>query len=190
METTIFLWFSYDFIVATGPTTCMVPYFIPSRTWNPLVKIHHFGVGSRFTEVLGPSVHRSAIHRPARPAAVGDLGFPMGIPWWFQVISMGISWGFKIDENGDFRDLVGSNEKDADWEFYRGFSWKFMRLTFITRVVWYSDQLKDFFLALDEPLPSDKMGGHRSHRWWLQVDQVLWKTGNIFVSQPLKIHHS
>ena len=47
---------------------------------------------------------------------------------------MGISWGFKIDENGDFRDLVGSNEKDV-------------------------------FLALDEPLPSDKMGGHRSHRW-------------------------
>jgi hypothetical protein len=24
----------------------------------------------------------------------------------------------------------------------------------------------------------------------LQVDQVLRKTGNIFVSQPLKIHHS
>ena len=34
---------------------------------------------------------------------------------------MGISWGFKIDENDDFRDLVGSNEKDADWEFYGDF---------------------------------------------------------------------
>jgi len=99
------------------------------------------------------------------------LGFQDWWKWWFSGFS-GIQW------------------KRCWLGILWGFSWKFMRLTFITRVVWYSDQLKDFFLALDEPLPSDKMGGHRSHRWWLQVDQVLRKTGNIFVSQPLKIHHS
>ena len=152
----------------------IVPFFIPSRTWNPLVKLHclaswdhdfHRGPGAQCAPLCDP---------PSCKTSCSGGTWPGEFPWGMM-------------EYGDFRWFPG--------EFYRGFSWKFMRLTFITRVVWYSDQLKDiFFLRLTSRCQVTKWEGtigHHSHRWSLQVDQVLWKTGNIFVSQPLfKSHHS